>query len=214
MNLNFEVVFLNSIKHALNRFLHGAIQLFRFLKREVYYLLISQIEYIFHPHMYHIEIYTLKEPLKRLTNQLFCKFALNEFSCYPALTLLYFLKTFVKCLHTSTFIKKSSMQQKIIYTITTYELTMSVYYVTNWRSYIIPRLKSRKYHFLIIYLGSGFHYETYVYRYPPVSHSSCSLSCNVWQLSHGWLDRVGNTNVVHLLWYEKKHTCPINKGFA
>ena len=30
LSLNFEVVFLTTIKHALNRFLHGAIQLLEF----------------------------------------------------------------------------------------------------------------------------------------------------------------------------------------
>ena len=36
-----------------------------------------------------------------------------------------------------------------------------------------------------------------VYRYQPISHSSCSWNYNVWWLCHVWLDRVRKNNSVH-----------------
>ena len=48
-----------------------------------------------------------------------------------------------------------------------------------------------------------------VYRYQPISHSSCSLNCNVWQLCHIWLDRVRKYKrcsfFVRYIWWNIAH---------
>ena len=54
----------------------------------------------------------------------------------------------------------------------------------------------------------------YVYRYQPISHTFCTLNCNVWQLCVTWSCEKIQTLFIFLCDIGKYSTCPMNKVWA